>query len=351
LATQAGGIGIWDWDVPANVMLWDEGMQRLYGIGAEEFPRNIEGWELRLHQEDQAAKRAEIAQALRGEKDFDTEFRAVWPDQSVRHIKAHALVQRDGSGRPLRMLGTNWDITELKHVARKLQQSQASLEMANKELVAFSYSVSHDLRSPLRGIDGWSLALLEDYSDRLDEKGRGYLQRVRSETQRMGQLIDDLLQLSRVTQTEMRPAPVDLSGVAGNIGVRLREQEPGREVDLTIQPGLSARGDEGLLRAALSNLFENAWKFTRKRSPAVIEFGRTELANGSCFFIRDNGAGFDMAYASKLFAPFQRLHRITEYPGTGIGLATVQRVVQRHGGRIWAEAHVERGATFYFTLG
>jgi PAS domain S-box-containing protein len=233
---------------------------------------------------------------------------------------------------------------------QRVQERTAQLEAANRELEAFSYSVSHDLRAPLRGIDGWSLAFLEDYGDGLDDQGRSYLDWVRAETQRMGQLIDDMLSLSRVSRGEMRREPVDLSALVQNIAGKLRQTEPERQVEFTIQPGLAVTGDPRLLEMALFNLLENAWKFTGKQPAARIEFGGMEQDGEPVFFFRDNGSGFDMAYASNLFGAFQRLHQDLEFPGTGIGLATVQRVIDRHGGRIWAEAAVDQGATFYFTL-
>ena len=201
-----------------------------------------------------------------------------------------------------------------------------------------------------RGIDGWSLALYEDYHDQLDAQARQYLDFVRAEAQRMGQLIDDLLQLSRVTRTEMQSTRVDLSALAQTIAARLQSAQPGRQVELVIQPGLEATGDARLLEIVLTNLFSNAWKFTGPRPAARIEFGRIEFEDRPAFFVRDNGVGFDMAFAQKLFGAFQRMHKLSEFPGTGIGLATVQRIVYRHGGRVWAEAQVDRGATFYFTL-
>jgi signal transduction histidine kinase len=191
---------------------------------------------------------------------------------------------------------------------------------------------------------------LEDYAHRLDDHGRAYLERVRTETQHMGQLIDDMLNLSRVGRTEMQREPVDLTALARTIAVRLRETGPERLVEFVIQEGLIAEGDPRLLEIALSNLLDNAWKFTGKRPGGLIEFGRVPQEGQAVFFVRDNGAGFDLAYADKLFAAFQRLHKASEFPGTGIGLATVQRILHRHGGRVWAEAAVDQGATFYFTL-
>jgi len=238
-----------------------------------------------------------------------------------------------------------------KLVEEELQRRSVELEAVNKELDAFSHSVSHDLRAPLRAIDGWSLVLLEDYGCQLDEQGRTYLSRVRTETQRMGALVDDLLQLSRMSRTEMCRQPVDMSGIARTLAARLRETAPERTVEFIIQPDLIAQGDAPLLEVALENLLSNAFKFTSNCTQARIEFGRTDGSGTDAFFIRDNGAGFDMAYANKLFGAFQRMHKTSDFPGTGIGLTIVQRIVHRHGGRVWAEAAVDRGAMFYFSLG
>jgi len=226
----------------------------------------------------------------------------------------------------------------------------AELVAVNKELETFAYSVSHDLRAPLRSLDGFSLALLEDYADRLDAGGRDYLQRVRVASQRMGQLIDDLLKLSRLTRAEMRHETVDLSALMRAIATEFQQREPNRRVEFTVAEGAVAKGDTRLLRAALENLVGNAWKFTSKHPRARIEFGVTRRDGEQVYFVRDDGAGFDMAYAGKLFGAFQRLHSMTEFGGTGIGLATVQRIVHRHGGRVWADGAEEQGATFYFTL-
>jgi PAS domain S-box-containing protein len=239
---------------------------------------------------------------------------------------------------------------ELKQALSNLEHSSARLAATNKELEAFSYSVSHDLRAPLRAIDGFSQALLEDYQDKLDEQGKDYLSRLRAASQKMGGLIDGLLKLSRLTRSDMYKEKVDLSALAHEITTRLNETFPERQVEVDISQGLTASGDRQLLRALLENLLSNAWKFTSKCPHAKIEFGATRNGGKKAYFVRDNGAGFDMTYANKLFGAFQRLHDITEYPGTGIGLATVQRIINRHGGSVWAEGAVSKGATFYFTL-
>jgi signal transduction histidine kinase len=233
---------------------------------------------------------------------------------------------------------------------RLLGQTRDELQIANKELEAFSYSVSHDLRAPLRAIDGFSRIVLEDNTGQLDTEGRNNLGRVRAASQRMGRLIDDLLLLSRLSRSEMRRTRVDLSALARTLAEDLQKQQPDRRVEFVIEPGLTANADAGLIRVVLENLLGNAWKFTGKRDQAKIEFGRTTHEGAPAFFVRDNGVGFDMTYADKLFGAFQRLHSTADFPGTGIGLATVQRIIHRHGGRVWAESKSGQGATFYFTL-
>jgi light-regulated signal transduction histidine kinase (bacteriophytochrome) len=211
--------------------------------------------------------------------------------------------------------------------------------------------VSHDLRAPLRRIESFSRAVQESQGERMDADGRRYLDRVREASRQMSQLIDDVLHLARVTGAEMREQEVDLSGLVTLLLDRMREAEPERRVESKIRPGLTVSADGQLLRIALENLLQNAWKFTGREPVARLEFGMTTIGGEQAYFIRDNGAGFDMAYADRLFGPFQRLHLASEFPGTGIGLATVQRIIHRHGGRVWAEGMVGQGATFHFTIG
>ncbi len=253
---------------------------------------------------------------------------------------------------PDQSLGVSFeDITARKAAELDLRREKEAVQAANKELEAFSYSVSHDLRAPLRGIDGFSQALIEDYAGKLDDEGQQHLRRIRAGAQKMGHLIDDLIKLSRVTRAEIQRTEVDLSRIAREVADDLHRDDPGRHVDIIIQDGLVAQGDPTLLRVALDNLIGNAWKFTSKRAEGRIEFGVSDAVDGhAAYFVRDNGAGFDMTYAQKLFGAFQRLHAMDEFPGTGIGLATVQRVVRRHGGKVWAEGEVGKGAAFSFTL-
>ena len=257
----------------------------------------------------------------------------------------------DAKGEPRYLLGISEDITDAKHAAEERARLMAEIETANRELEAFSYSVAHDLRTPLRSIDGFSQALVEDYGDSLDPGAQRYLKLVRESAQHMARLIDDLLALARVSRTELRAEPVDLSALARAANARIERAHPDRTVDLVIADGLRARGDPRLLALIFDNLLGNAWKFTSKRDGARIEVGETTTETGErAFFVRDNGAGFDMMYVDRLFGVFQRLHSTREFEGTGIGLVTVQRVIRRHGGRVWAEGAVDRGATIYFTL-
>lgn len=262
--------------------------------------------------------------------------------QSVASVLALAWEKQQGEAR---IVALNAELEE------RVSQRTQELTAANRELEAFCYSVSHDLQAPLRGIDGFSRILLEDYAGAvLDETGQQHLHRVRAGSQRMARLIDDLLNLSRLTRNEVFRRSVDLSALVEQLLANVKAQEPQRQVTCVVQKGVTVTGDARLLSAAMKNLVENAWKFTSKRPSARIEFGTVEKDGEMAVFMADNGAGFDMAYADKLYVPFQRLHSPNEFEGNGVGLATVARIVQRHGGRIWAESRVDQGATFYFTL-
>ncbi|HHT9135383.1 MAG TPA: sensor histidine kinase [Candidatus Avalokitesvara rifleensis] len=239
---------------------------------------------------------------------------------------------------------------ELRTANEELERRTVVLESLQKELEAFTYSVSHDLRAPLRSIDGFSQAVLEDYADKLDEQGKNYLRKLRSASQHMAQLIDDMLELSRITRVQLQQEKVNLSAAVQAIAAELRERQPERRVEFIIAEGVVVDGDAKMLRMMLDKLLDNAWKFTGRHPSARIEFGVTEQEGKPVYFVRDDGAGFDMAHADKLFGAFQRLHTTTEFEGIGIGLSLAQRIILKHDGRIWAEGEVEKGATFYFTL-
>ena len=355
--------GAWDLDLVDHTAFRSLEHDRIFGY-AELLPQwNYEMFLEHVLPEDRATVDGKFRRAMELRGDWNFECRIRRADGQVRWILAAGRHRVDADGTPRRMAGIVQDITERKQaeaeirrlneqLEQRVRERTAELETANKELEAFCYSVSHDLRTPLRTIDGFSQAVLEDYNARLDDTGQDFLNRIRRGCQQMGQLIDDLLNLSCVTRNEMHREIVDLTAVAKEVVQQLRDSAPARNVQVRIAPGLAAVGDAPLLRAALFNLLENAWKFTAQCPVAVIEVGVEASAapSASVFFIRDNGTGFDMQYADKLFHAFQRLHTTHEYPGTGIGLATVARVIRRHGGRIWAAAAVGRGATFYFTL-
>jgi PAS domain S-box-containing protein len=289
------------------------------------------------------------------------EFDLIRNDGSLLPVLLSATALTDSRGNYLMSRSTIVDVTERKQAderIRKLNQEleqrvilrTAELEVANTELEAFAYSISHDLRAPLRGIDGFSQLLLEQYEERLDVRGKDFLERIRSGAQRMAQLIDDLLYLSGVSRREMRMRHVNLSKMAHQIADELHAAHPQRNATCVIHDGVEAQGDDRLLRIVLENLLDNAWKYTSKHPTAHIEFGMKQEPRGQVFFVKDDGTGFDMQYVHKLFGAFQRLHTSAEFPGTGIGLATVQRIIHRHGGKVWAESDIGKGATFFFTI-
>jgi len=269
-------------------------------------------------------------------------FRQVVFDKEKKYIICENVSQRVRAEEKFRKLN--------EELEQRVMKRTAQLEATNKELGAFSYSVSHDLRAPLRSIDGFSLALMEEYEDKLDADGKDYLRRVRSASQRMGQIIDDLLSLSRISRRELRKEEVDLSEIAERILAKLREGALDRSVDIVIAPGITANCDANLIEVVLENLLGNAWKFTSKKEKPWIIFETMSQNGNKVYRVRDNGAGFDMAYADKLFGAFQRLHKHTDFERYGIGLATVMRIINRHEGRIWAEGYVDQGSSFYFVL-
>ncbi|MDB4938121.1 MAG: hypothetical protein JWP87_5093 [Labilithrix sp.] len=288
-------------------------------------------------------------QTLRGKQVVEITEEPLTTSKGVRWLHTKKVPVLDERGDPEYLLGISADITERRLAEIVLRASKDATELAHRELEAFSYSVAHDLRAPLRSIDGFSQALLDDYADQLDDQGKSYLNRVRNAARRMAELIDDLLALARVSRSELARGAIDLSALAREVGeIAKRDRNPNAE--LVVAEGLTTNADPKLVRVLLENLMANAFKFSNKREHARVEVGKT-VANGrDAFFVRDNGAGFDLASAKKLFTAFQRYHRPTEYEGSGIGLATAERIVTRHGGRIWAESSPDAGATFYFTF-
>jgi PAS domain S-box-containing protein len=302
-------------------------------------------------------ERLPVVRSLKGERVYVADMEIRRPDGTVPVEVWSAPIFDATERHVISAVAVFSDISERKRTEQKIQDLNAELALrvtelteVNHELDAFAYSVAHDLRTPLRSIDGFSQVLLEDYAERLDDSGRESLHRVRAASQHMASLIDDLLKLSRVTRAEIQREDVDLSSLAEAIAGELKRGDPRRDVQFRIAGGLVASGDRRLLRVTIENLLANAWKYTGKHARACIEFGATQMNGQPTYYVRDDGAGFEMAYADKLFGVFQRLHTLEEFEGSGVGLATVRRIIGRHGGRVWAEGAVEQGATFYFTL-
>jgi len=335
-------------DLDGYITSWNGGAEQLFGISADQaMGQHISS----IYPEtEHEFLQNQIIAPLEEKGQHETEVRMIRADGTEFPAHLSLSLLYDSEGTPQGMVGYSMDISELKRREQKLNDLARRLQASNEELESFSYSVSHDLRAPLRAIDGFSLALVEDYGDQLDETAQDYLQRVRRSAQRMGMLIDDMLQLSRVNREKLSIEDVNLGEIATAVIEELQAAEPERHVELILGPDLHAHGDPRLLRVLMDNLLGNAWKFTGQEADARIIF-KNKVNQPDIFYISDNGVGFDMRHMDKLFGAFQRLHRTEEFPGTGVGLATVQRIVHRHGGRVWAEAREGEGATFYFSLG
>jgi PAS domain S-box-containing protein len=330
-----------------TITSWNQGAHNIFGYAADEvigksilllIPPGREGEEPAI-----------LDDLAKGEvRRFDTVRRR--KDGRDIDVSVTSSPVRDASGRVVSISKVARDITDRRHAEVALARAKDAAEAANHELEAFSYSVAHDLRAPLRGMNGFARVLLDRYREKFDAEGQDWLEEILLNAKKMGSLIDGLLSLAQWSRSALRPERVDLSAVVREVAARLRASEPNRSVEVKVRDGLHADVDPRLARALLENLLGNAWKFTSKVSAPTIEFGLTEKNGSPAFFVRDNGAGFDMAFVGKLFAPFQRLHTTEEFPGTGIGLATVQRIVHRHGGLIWADGKIDQGATFFFAF-
>ena len=337
-------------DDAATLIAISDRWEEWAGFPARDLYQDGRTWWQSVHSEDRNRVMSIYAVSCQSQSEFDCKYRVVHRETGrIRHVREYGRLIIGENGNIVRFDSVISDITDQKH-AEQIKRINNELAASNKEMEAFSYSVSHDLRAPLRSIDGFSQALLEDYADSLDEQGQDYLKRICAASQRMGELIDDILKLSRISRAEMRYQEVDLTALAESALTGLKRGRDGREVEVAIAPGLSAFGDSGLIKIALENLLDNALKFTGKQGRARIEFGTTSRNGEEAFFVHDNGVGFDMTYADRLFGAFQRLHSQEEFEGTGVGLATVKRIVRRHGGQVWAESEVGKGTTFYFTL-
>ena len=361
LALAAGKMGTWTRELDAlGRVRYSPELEAILGLEPGGFPGTVAALYDFIHVEDRELVRQAFDKAIEIKSDYEVEFRFLPRGRPPGWMLGRGRAYYDAAGKPLRLAGVAIDITARKQaeqestrlnaeLERRVQERTVQLEATNRELEAFAYSVSHDLRAPLRGISGFSEVLLERYASQLDAEGQNLLHRACEASHRMSALIDDLLKLSRIGRSELRWQPVNLSALAEATAAELSKGEPARVVELAIAPNLRADGDERLLGIVLDNLLRNAWKFTRDQPRARIEFGRTTEPEPA-FFVRDNGVGFDMAHAGKLFSVFHRLHAMSDFPGTGVGLAIVQRSIQRHRGRVWATGVVNQGATFYFTL-
>jgi PAS domain S-box-containing protein len=361
LALAAGQMGTWTREIDSeDRIIASPELDAILGLQPSGFGGTERALFEFIHPDDHDLIRQAFAEAIKSKTDYEVEFRFLPHGRPMGWMLGRGRAYYNAEGNPVRIAGVAIDITARKaaeqevsrlnaELERRVRARTTQLEALNRELEAFAYSVSHDLRAPLRSICGFSEVVLERHAGQLDALGKEYLQRACASGHHMERLIDDLLKLSRVGQCALRWQAVNLSALAESLAAELRKAEPGRAVEFVIAPHVQAEGDEPLLRVALNNLLHNAWKFTSRNPQARIEFGFVGEPEPA-FFVRDNGVGFDSAYADKLFGVFQRLHSKSEFPGTGIGLATVQRIINRHSGRVWATGAFNQGATFYFTL-
>ncbi len=362
-AQEVAHVGSWVWHIASNTLEWSDEMYRIFGIEKEKFTGMLpDVIAAAIHPDDRAVVEASNKAVELEGRPIPLEYRIVRGDGTIHTVWAEAgELIRDEHGQPQMLTGIVQDITDRKEaenrmlslnleLERRVHDRTAQLEAANKELEAFAYSVSHDLRAPLRALDGFSEALLATCSSKLDAESLHYLDRIKEAARKMGVLVEELLNLSHIARIELERKRVDISAMARGIAQDLAISAPQRRVEFVIAPEMAANADPNLLKIALDNLIGNAWKFSSAKNDALIEVGCDSSSGEPVFFVRDNGAGFDMAYVDKLFTAFQRLHGAKEFPGMGIGLATVHRIIGKHGGRIWVQASPGTGAIFYFTL-
>ncbi|HEX7534979.1 MAG TPA: PAS domain-containing protein, partial [Syntrophales bacterium] len=359
-ATEGANLGIWNWDTVTGELIWSDKCKELFGIPHDEtmsYPRFSDA----LHPDDRDRTDKAVNDALENHKDYDIEYRSLWPDESIHWLAAKGRGFYDATGKAVRLEGIVLDIAESKRKEEEIRKLNAELEervairtsqleTTNKELEAFSYSVSHDLRAPLRHVSGYVELLHKHFQSDLPKKGQHYLNSISDSVRIMGMLIDDLLQFSKTGRMEMHQSYFDMNEIVKEVIESLRKDNPDRNIEWVVEKLASVNGDEAMLRVVWMNLLSNAVKFTRTRKKARIEIGVREENKELEFFVRDNGVGFDMQYAQKLFGVFQRLHPTEEFEGTGIGLANVHRIILRQGGRTWAEAEPDKGAVFYFSI-
>jgi hypothetical protein len=357
LALDAAELATWDWHVPSGEVIWNELHYRMLGYQPGEVRPSYQAWSSRVYHEDLAATEKEIRRCMDEGCDYMSEFRVQAPNGTVRWIEARGRFEQDSSGRAVRSYGAMMDITERKLIQEQIKRlnddllaRNEQLEFANKELESFVYSIAHDLRGPLRHISGFADILMKNIAEKLDEKDKRYFFKICNGTEKMSRLIEDLLNLSRISRQELQRTEVNVSEIAASVVAELREAHPDRSVEVAIKGGLNAFADGGLIEVVLANLLGNAWKFTMMAAHARIELGTIERDDKIVYYVKDNGAGFNQKYAGKMFWPFHQLHSEEAFLGTGIGLAIVERIIRSHRGKVWAEGAEGKGATIYFSL-
>jgi PAS domain S-box-containing protein len=361
LALDAAQAGSWEWDLRTNKNIWSEELWKVYGLEPHSCEPSYEAWRQTIHPDDRAKTEQIVQDAAQDGTELNAEWRVRNRDSTERTLMSRGRPVRDADGQVARYIGIVLDITERKRAEEEVRKLNAELEQrvaartaqleaANQELEAFAYSVSHDLRAPLRAIDGFSRIVLEDYADRLDAEGMRLLNIIRNNAVKMDRLIADLLALSRVSRGELRSSRIDMTGLARAVYHEIAAPEVQQKFDFSVAPLPDAQGDPTLMRRVWDNLIANALKYTMPRDERRIEIGGYAENGMNVYYVKDSGVGFDSDYAHKLFGVFQRLHKEDEFEGTGVGLAIVQRIVHRHGGRTWAEGKIDQGATVYFSL-